>query len=1547
MNKLFTKIAKLGLGLAMAAGVGVAVSDNKVISAAHAADTFEKVTSFSVGDQIIFVNESKKYEMSSGAGSNASSYTTSPAGTYVMTVEAGNGGTGYSFKNGSNYISWSSGNNLATSTTKNNASSWTISTSTNGNFKLANVGTTSRILQFNSSSPKFAPYTSSQTAFQIYKKVSAKTLSSISVSGATTSFDVDDTFSFGGTVTAHYSDSTTANVTSSATFSGYNMSTAGEYTVTASYTEGSVTKTATYSITVAAHTHTYSNAWSSDDTHHWHAATCGHDVKDSYAEHTFGAWVTDTEASCTTDGSKHHVCSVCGKSVSETIPATGHTYVNHICSVCGAEEVLEVTFEYPGGSTTNMTGGNDAATLGQSTNDWSAVGNKGGNTNYPGLNTNGEIRLYGSSQNYLVIKTLAETGTRYLTSVVIASSQKNFAVYAGEANFTTAIASSTDSSPYTYTLGANVSAFTIRNESSTQSKIQSITVTYSDQEATTYTVSFNGNGASGNMEDVEEVLGSYTLPANGFTVPSGKRFAGWKAGDSEGYSGETILPEATYAVEADVTFWAQWVDVSTVSFNGNGASGSMASVTVDTNTSYTLPGNGFTVPTGKAFAGWKVGNVGDTLAAGANYTVSASSITLYAQWSDIYTVSFNGNGASGSMSSVTSGSNYTLPANEFTVPSGKQFAGWKVENAGETLSAGSSYTLEDDVTLYAQWEDKQNLGGIVSGEKYFIIANGYYLTAFNNAPPAAAGTAVAWPGDDNMPAEDTNTWTFTTTGSDDDWIITSQAGNTLYSTATNNGLGCTSSGSDHWTVIDSGENGLKLKSSISRYLTLYSTGTNFRVYTSTTGQTEADSTIRFVKYVEPVTLDSLTVSGATATFTAGDYFSLGSPTITATYSTGAEPIAANDSGLSFKLSGNAITTSTRLTSSDNGKSLVVRYTDSENRYADATGYTLTVNPKPVESVTLDKASATFAKGGSVQLTATVSDEYAIQTVKWTTSDSSIATVSAATSTSGNAITVTGSSSNAGSATITAYVDENDNGSLDSGEKSATCAITVSGDPVLNMLDDEENIITGESLHAFTTDSNIYLHVDAQNFVGAITYTWSSSNTSAIAIKEEADEMCEFDIVGAGTNVRLSCHAVGATSGNLTTYVDYTVAEPQVDEVTWSAPATLNVYDNASLTAANITSWSPAYHKDNGESGSISSGYAVKLGGSTISLSHSWDIEDDGEELWIEYGGVASSHVTVNVAEHLNQITYSSWSLVTDVSDLSAGDVIIIANASKGKAMASTALKAGETLETTDVTITDGVVTSEIPSGTARFTLGGNSSDGWSFKCGDEYLYFSTTTNNRTMALKSDSSVYDISIDGETGDAIIGDTMRVVLNTNNNPARWSSYNTTTETASMQFAEIYKATNSNIADTNFNAQKALLGFVNTFNSTLSCNDGGDTANIASKWSTASSAFTTAMNSLSDGDKIVFKRLVANASSVEGGDSLQDMLARYDYIIAKYKLDNDFLHSSADRAEVAKSALVSPLVNIIGENTNTVAIIVIISMVSVTAIGGYFFLRKKKEQ
>lgn len=85
----------------------------------------------------------------------------------------------------------------------------------------------------------------------------AATLQSISLSGNyKTAFFTGDEFSFGGTVTANYDDNGTKDVTGKTKFTGYNLSTTGQQTVTASYTEGEVTKTATYNITVSDFTAT-------------------------------------------------------------------------------------------------------------------------------------------------------------------------------------------------------------------------------------------------------------------------------------------------------------------------------------------------------------------------------------------------------------------------------------------------------------------------------------------------------------------------------------------------------------------------------------------------------------------------------------------------------------------------------------------------------------------------------------------------------------------------------------------------------------------------------------------------------------------------------------------------------------------------------------------------------------------------------------------------------------------------------------------------------------------------------------------------------------------------------------------------------------------------------------------------------------------------------------------------------------------------------------------------------------------------------------------
>ena len=79
-------------------------------------------------------------------------------------------------------------------------------------------------------------------------------LSSIALSGSyPTTFTEGDAFSHEGMiVTATYDDATTKDVTTSATFSGYDMSSVGNQEVTVSYKEGDITKTAKYGIVVNA-----------------------------------------------------------------------------------------------------------------------------------------------------------------------------------------------------------------------------------------------------------------------------------------------------------------------------------------------------------------------------------------------------------------------------------------------------------------------------------------------------------------------------------------------------------------------------------------------------------------------------------------------------------------------------------------------------------------------------------------------------------------------------------------------------------------------------------------------------------------------------------------------------------------------------------------------------------------------------------------------------------------------------------------------------------------------------------------------------------------------------------------------------------------------------------------------------------------------------------------------------------------------------------------------------------------------------------------------
>ncbi len=233
-----------------------------------------------------------------------------------------------------------------------------------------------------------------------------------------------------------------------------------------------------------------------------------------------------------------------------------------------------------------------------------------------------------------------------------------------------------------------------------------------------YTVSYYANGGTGTMTDTSSPYyanNSFTVLENTFTAPANMHFTGWDT-DPNGY-GTNYNEGSSYTITGNVKLYAQWDwnEQYWVIYDANGGWGwtyDWSNPYFD-GTSVTVLDNGFYAPTNKHFVGWNTtrNGSGTSYAAGSSLTVT-DDITLYAQWANNtqYTVSYNANGGSGTMTDPLSPyinvTSFTALSNAFTAPTHKHFAGWNsaANGSGTSYTAGSSYTLSGNVTLYAQWE---------------------------------------------------------------------------------------------------------------------------------------------------------------------------------------------------------------------------------------------------------------------------------------------------------------------------------------------------------------------------------------------------------------------------------------------------------------------------------------------------------------------------------------------------------------------------------------------------------------------------------------------------------------------------------------------------------------------------------------------------------------------------------------------------------------------------------------------------------------------------
>lgn len=192
-------------------------------------------------------------------------------------------------------------------------------------------------------------------------------------------------------------------------------------------------------------------------------------------------------------------------------------------------------------------------------------------------------------------------------------------------------------------------------------------------------------------------------------------------------------------VSADITLYAKWEKLMTVTFNTNGGS-TVAALDVESGSKLTAP----TAPTKDhaVFQGWFKDEALTTQWNFTGDTVTAD-ITLYAKWATGYEVTFN------SMQGTMVATQAVVPNGKVTKPADPtrtnyRFQGWYSDEACTTPWNFTTGTVTQDITLYAKWAP-DFLTGITVTPAEADVVQGNNLTLQAQVSIAQGSTAiVSW-----------------------------------------------------------------------------------------------------------------------------------------------------------------------------------------------------------------------------------------------------------------------------------------------------------------------------------------------------------------------------------------------------------------------------------------------------------------------------------------------------------------------------------------------------------------------------------------------------------------------------------------------------------------------------------------------------------------------------------------------------------------------------------------------------------------------------------
>ena len=213
-------------------------------------------------------------------------------------------------------------------------------------------------------------------------------------------------------------------------------------------------------------------------------------------------------------------------------------------------------------------------------------------------------------------------------------------------------------------------------------------------------------GSDGKISGVTDKMEYRMAGESSYTACSGTEIENLSAGNYFVRYAEDNNHFAGTDAEVTVGKGAPLADC-TITFDGNGGSGSMGPVTVKAGANYILPECGFTAPADQEFKAWEIG--GTEYKVGDSYTVNGN-IEIKALWKNsvitptTYTVTVgnDGNGTgTATPSTAAAGTTITLTA---TPNTGYHFKEWQVMSGGVTIKDDKFLMPNDNVEVKAIFE---------------------------------------------------------------------------------------------------------------------------------------------------------------------------------------------------------------------------------------------------------------------------------------------------------------------------------------------------------------------------------------------------------------------------------------------------------------------------------------------------------------------------------------------------------------------------------------------------------------------------------------------------------------------------------------------------------------------------------------------------------------------------------------------------------------------------------------------------------------------------